>query len=113
MAEAFLNQMGKGKAIANSAGTQPANEPNQVVIHAMKEVGIDLSQRKPKTLTMEMMQEADRIITMGCGAEAVCPARIVPMEDWALEDPHGKSLDKVREIRDQIKQKVARLLNDL
>lgn len=113
MAEAFLNQMAKGKAIADSAGTQPANEPNHAVIQAMREEGIDLSQRRPKLLTMQMMQEADRIITMGCGAEAVCPARIVPMEDWGIEDPQGKPIEKVREIRDQIRQKVARLLKDI
>ena len=114
MAEAFFNQMIKGKAQAYSAGTQPADMVNQVVIEAMKEVGIDISGNKPKALTMDMAEKADRMITMGCGAEAeaVCPATFVETEDWALDDPKGKPIKKVRQIREQIRAKVLELLEE-
>ena len=115
MAEALFNQMAKGKAIALSAGTQPAESVNSVVVEAMREVGIDISGNKPKALTMEMVEKADRMITMGCGAEteAVCPASFIETEDWALEDPKGKSIVQVRKIRDEIKGRVTKLLNEV
>ena len=115
MAEAFFNQLAKGKARAYSAGTQPIDKVNPVVVEAMREVGIDLSGNKPKALTMDMVEKADRMITMGCGAEAgaVCPASFIETEDWALEDPKGKSLAQVRKIRDEIKKRVIKLLNEL
>ena len=115
MAEAFFNQMAKGKARAYSAGTQPADTVNQVVVEAMKEVGIDISGRKPKALTMDMIKKADRMITMGCGekTEAVCPARYIETEDWAIEDPKGKTLEQVRKIRDEIKERVKRLIEQI
>jgi len=115
MAEAFFNNLAMGKAQALSAGTQPADEVNPMVIEAMKEVGIDISGKKPKMLTMDMVEKAERMITMGCGAEAeaVCPASFIETEDWALEDPKGKSLEQVRKIRDEIKELVIKLLNEL
>ena len=115
MAEAFFNHIAKGKAQAYSAGTQPADRVNPVVIEAMREVGIDISGNKPKALTMDMAKKADRMITMGCGeeTEAVCPARFIETEDWALEDPEGKTLEQVRKIRDEIKSRVTKLLNEL
>ena len=69
MAEAFFNKMAKGRAQALSAGTQPADKVNQVVVEAMREVGIDISGSKPRALTMEMVEKAHKMITMGCGAE--------------------------------------------
>ena len=115
MAEAFFNQLAEGKAQAYSAGTQPADKVNPVVIEAMREVGIDISSNRPKALTIDMVEKADRMITMGCGAEAegVCPASFVETEDWALEDPKGKSLKQVRKIRDEIKEMVTKLLNEI
>jgi len=115
MAEAFFNQLAKGKAQALSAGTQPADKVNPLVVEAMKEIGIDISGNKPKALTIEMVEKADRMITMGCGAEAgaVCPASFIETEDWALEDPKGKSLEQVRKIREEIKKRVTRLLSEL
>jgi arsenate reductase len=115
MAEAFFNHMAKGKAQAYSAGTQPADKVNPVVVEAMKEVGIDISGRKPKALTMDMIKKADRMITMGCGeeAEAVCPARYIETEDWAIEDPEDQPVEKLREIRDEIKSRVTRLVDEL
>ena len=115
IAEAFFNQMAKGKALALSAGTQPADNVNPVVIEAMREVGIDISGNKPKALTMDMVEKADQMITMGCGAEAeaVCLASFIETEDWALEDPNGKSFEQVRKTRDEIKDRVAKLVNDI
>jgi len=115
MAEAFFNRLAKGKGQAYSAGTQPADEVNPVVIEAMREVGIDISGSKPKVLTMDMLEKAAKMVTMGCGAEAgaVCPASFIETEDWGLEDPEGKTLEQVRKIRDEIKGRVTKLLNEL
>jgi arsenate reductase (thioredoxin) len=115
MAEAFFNKMAKGRAYAVSAGTQPAENVNLVVVEAMKEVGIDISRNKPKALTLEMIEKADRMITMGCGADAegLCPASFVETEDWALEDPKGKTIVEVRKIRDEIKRRVNDLLGEI
>ena len=101
------------KALAFSAGTQPAADINPVVVKVMREAGLDLSQNKPRTLTLQIMEQADRVIAMGCGAAATCPATFVQSEDWALEDPTDKTLDEVREIRDQIKSRVAKLVKQM
>lgn len=115
MAEAFFNALAGCKAQVRSAGTQPADSVNPVVVEAMREVGVDISGRKPKALTMDMVAEADRMITMGCGAEAeaVCPAGLVETEDWALDDPHDVPIEKVREIRDEVRRRVVRLLGEM
>jgi protein-tyrosine-phosphatase len=112
MAEAFFNQIAEGKAIALSAGTQPGDKVHPIVVEAMKEAGIDISENKPKMLTMEMIEKADKMITMGCGADAggLCPAGFIETEDWALEDPSGKTISEVRIIRDEIKRRVSDLL---
>ena len=112
MAEAFFNQLAQGKARALSAGTSPAQSVDPTVVEAMKEVGIDISKNKPKALTPEMIDQANLVITMGCGAEAACPASWVETRDWNLEDPKGKPIDKVREIRDEIKARVVELLEE-
>jgi arsenate reductase (thioredoxin) len=115
MAEAFFNQMAKGKALALSAGTQPTDKVNPVVIEAMREIGIDISANKPKALTLEMIEKADRMITMGCGADAggLCPASFVETEHWALLDPKGKIIDDVMKIRAEIKRRVSILLSEI
>jgi arsenate reductase len=110
MAEAFFNKMVNGKALAISAGTQPASQINPIVVTAMREIDIEISNHKPKLLTLEMLESADRVITMGCSVEEVCPASFVPTEDWKLEDPAGKPIEKVREIRDEIKARVGVLI---
>ena len=113
MAEAFFNSLAEGKAIATSAGTRPAAHVDSNVADAMCEVGIDIRQQRPKPLTLEMVESADRVITMGCGVEEVCPASFIPTEDWTLEDPEGKPIEKVRQIRDQIRVKVEVLVKEL
>jgi protein-tyrosine-phosphatase len=113
MAEAFFNHLAKGKAKAISAGTEPASTVDPVVIRVMKEVGIDISTNKPKPLTPDMIDQANLVITMGCGAEAACPASWVETRDWGLEDPRDKPIEKVREIRDEIKARVINLLKEV
>ena len=113
MAEAFFNRMAKGKATGFSAGTQPADKVNPMVVEAMREVSIDISCRKPKLLTLKMLEDVDRVITMGCGVDGVCPTSFVPTEDWQLEDPEGKPIERVRQIRDEIKARVEVLVKEL
>jgi arsenate reductase len=105
--------MVKGKTEALSAGTQPSEEVNPTVVEAMREAGIDISRRKPKMLTFDMLESADRVITMGCSVEKACPAVFVPTEDWQLDDPTGKPIERVRQIRDQIRIKVDELVRTL
>jgi arsenate reductase (thioredoxin) len=110
MAAAFFNALADpSKARAESAGTQPGDRVHPEVQAAMKEVGIDLSGVKPRKLTQELAQGADMLITMGC-AEA-CPVvpGLVPV-DWALEDPKGKPIEKVREIREEVRGLVVELI---
>ena len=114
MAEAFANHHGKGKIEATSAGTLPSNEVNPVVIQAMREEGIDISKNKPKSLSAEMVQEAETIIVMGCGAQGFCPAPLLKkVVEWQLEDPKGKPIEKVRQIRDEIERKVENLIDKI
>lgn len=113
MAEAFFNWIAKGKAEATSAGTRPSGKVNPTVVEAMREVGIDIGLHRPKMLTLEMLDDADRVVTMGCSVEKSCPASFVPTEDWELEDPEGKSMEQVRRIRDEIKARVERLAGEL
>lgn len=110
MAEAFFNRLAKGKGQALSAGTGPADAVDSTVVEVMREVGIDISGSKPKLLTMDMLEQADMVVTMGCGVEGVCPATFVETEEWKLTDPRGKSLPEVRRIRDEIKTRVIELL---
>jgi protein-tyrosine-phosphatase len=114
MAEAFANHYGKGKLIASSAGVMLADRVNPLVVEAMKEKGIDISMNKPKLLTMEMAEEANLIITMGCSVEKFCPAPLLKnVIDWGLEDPKGKPIEKVREIRDEIEGRVIKLIAEI
>ena len=113
MAEAFLNHLAKGRLVAASAGSEPAARINPTVVEAMLEVGIDIRDRKPKLLTFEMLEDADRVITMGCSVEGVCPASFVPTEDWELTDPEGRPVEQVREIRGEIKARVEALIEEL
>jgi protein-tyrosine-phosphatase len=114
MAEAFARRLGEGKAIAESAGTQPGDSLNPQAVAAMEEIGYDMSGHYPKMMTPEMVDTADRIVTMGCGVDAAtCPAVFVPSEDWGLDDPKGQPIEKVREIRDQIEHKVRTLLEEM
>ena len=111
MAEAFAKHRGMS---AMSAGTVPATTVNPVVVEVMKERGIDLSSNHPKMLTVEMVNEADLVVTMGCSVEEVCPAPLIArmqkkLVEWNIEDPKGKSIEKVRQIGEEIERKVAEM----
>jgi arsenate reductase len=113
MAEAFANKFGKDKFFASSAGNKPADEVNPVVVESMKEVGIDISNNKPKLLSAKMAVDVDLIFTMGCNDQGIYPGPFFkPTINWKLEDPKGKSIEKVREIRDEIKKQVDKLINE-
>lgn len=115
IAEAFANKLGAGRVVAESAGTEAADGLNPAAVQAMEEIGYDMSGHHPKIMTMEMVNSADRMITMGCGVdtEGVCPASYIPTEDWGLEDPKGQPIEMVRQIRDQIEARVRKLIEEM
>lgn len=113
MAEAFFNQMAGGKFRGVSAGTQPAESPHPEVVEAMREIGIELPSTPGVLLTQEMTDAAVKVIGMGCAVEEACPALRVPLEDWSLDDPKGKSPEEVAEIRDTVELRVRNLLGRL
>jgi len=113
MAEAFANKYGKGKLIGSSAGNKPAEKVNPVVVEILKEEGIDISMNKPKLITTKMANEVDLVVTMGCNDQGVCPGPFFkPTIEWHLEDPKGKPIEKVREIRDEIERQVQELIKE-
>ena len=113
MAEALFNHYAAGQAQAFSAGTRPASHVVRAVAKAMREIGLDISSQRSKMLTPEMLEDADRVVTMGCGVEKACPAGFIPAEEWALEDPEGRSLEEVRKTRDAIKSRVEVLIEEI
>jgi arsenate reductase (thioredoxin) len=111
MAAAWFNALAdSSKARALSAGTEPGSRVHPEVLVAMREVGIDLGDAKPQLLTESMIAEASHLVTMGCGeACPVAPPRVV-RDDWPLEDPKGKPVERVREIRDDVRERIAELV---
>jgi arsenate reductase len=110
MAAALFNlEADASKVRAVSAGTQPGAHVHPEVVVAMRELGVELAEVKPRLLTDELAREATMLVTMGCGE--ACPA--VPglrRDDWPLEDPKGKPIERVRAIRDDVRGRVAQLL---
>jgi arsenate reductase len=112
MSQALFERAAHGGHTAASAGTTPAERVHPEVVEAMRELGIDLADRAPKRLTLEAAEEADVVVTMGCGDE--CP--YVPGKryiDWDLRDPKGLPLDEVRAIRDDIAGRIEQLMAEL
>ena len=112
MSEALFARAAEGRHEARSAGTTPAEHVHREVVDAMAELGVDLSGRRPQRLTDELAQWADIVVTMGCGDE--CP--YIPGKryvDWELDDPHRRSLDDVRAIRDDIAARTVALAREL
>ena len=110
MAGAFFNELvDRSKAEAISAGTEPGERIHPEVLTVMQEIGIDLSNAKPQRLTQELANEAQLLVTMGCGDK--CP--YVPglrRDDWPLRDPKGLPAEDVRSIRDEVKARVLTLI---
>ncbi len=112
MAAAYLSHLSEGAIDVRSAGTQPADQINPVVVEAMKERGIDLFGQIPKVLTTQAVQESDVVITMGCGD--TCP--YFPGKrylDWKLDDPAGARIEEIRPIRDEIESLVRGLIREI
>jgi arsenate reductase (thioredoxin) len=114
MAEGFFRKYASKGHITLSAGTKPSGEVNPLAIQVMKEVGIDISNQRSKDLTEDMIRNATIVVNMGCMDNNFCPTLYIPkVIDWRLEDPKGKSIEKVREIRDEIERRVRELAAEL
>jgi arsenate reductase (thioredoxin) len=112
MAAAFLTRLSHGRVEVRSAGSEPADTINPVVVDVMREVGIDIAAEVPKMLSTDAVVASDIVITMGCGD--ACP--VFPGKrylDWRLDDPAGQALDAVRRVRDDIERRVRTLLAEL
>ena len=118
MAKAMFNRLASERGLslrAESAGTEPGEGVHDIVAEAMQEVGFDLRSERPKPLTDDMVEQAQRVITMGCAIDSeACPAIFLKdIEDWGLPDPKGQPIGEVRAIRDVIGSKVEGLLREL
>ncbi|MCV0409289.1 arsenate reductase ArsC [Nitrosopumilus sp.] len=114
MAEAFFNKYAPEKYEAISGGTEPKGYVNPLAIQAMNEVGIDMSTHRAKGISEDMIRTSTKAVNMGCMNKEVCPTAMIPkMLEWNIEDPKDKPIEKVREIRDQIEQKIKELISDL
>ena len=114
MAEGFFRKYApKGYAIL-SAGTKPVSEINPLALQVMKEVGIDISKQRSKDLTEDMIRNSTTVVNMGCMDNYFCPTLYIPkVIDWGIEDPKGKPIERVREIRDEIDKRVRELAAEL
>jgi arsenate reductase (thioredoxin) len=114
IAEAFFRNYAPRGYMTVSAGTRPVGEINPVVIQAMKEVSIDISKQKSKIITEDMIRNSAVRVNMGCMDKEACPTPFIHnLIEWGIEDPKGKSIERVREIRDDIEQRVKQLATDL
>jgi arsenate reductase (thioredoxin) len=112
MSQALFERAADGRHLASSAGTTPGERVHPEVVEVMREVGIDLAERRPQGLTQELTEDADVVVTMGCGD--ACP--YIPGKrylDWDLADPKGRPLEEVRATRDEIERRVRELLATL
>ena len=115
MAEGFFNSKYAPKGFrAVSAGTRPVRELNPLAVQAMKEAGIDIGGQKSKLITEDMISSSAKAVNMGCMDKAECPVLFIDhVEDWRIEDPKGTSIEKVREIRDEIEKRVREIAESL
>jgi arsenate reductase (thioredoxin) len=114
MAEGFFRKYAPRGYVTLSTGTKPSGEINPLAVEVMKEVGIDISNQKSKEITEDMMRDSEKIVNMGCMDNSFCPTLFLPhVIDWGIEDPKGKPIEIVREIRDDIEQRVKQLVSDL
>ena len=111
MAEGFFNKYAPKGYEGISAGTKPVSQINPTAVEAMKEAGIDISNQKSKELTDDMIRNSSNIVNMGCMEKESCPTLFLHnFLDWNIEDPKDKTIEKVREIRDEIDQRVKELV---
>ena len=113
MAEAIFNSLAGDRYRGISAGTEPAARPHPEVVEAVRANGLSLEERPGRMLTQELTDEAIKVIGMGCAVEDACPALRVPLEDWDLPDPKGRSPEEVEDIYNTIEMKVRNLIAKL
>jgi arsenate reductase (thioredoxin) len=114
MAEGYFRKYAPEGFEPISAGTKPTSQINPTVVQAMDEVGISINQQKPKDITEDMMRNSSKIVNMGCMDKSFCPTLFIPnVIDWGIEDPKGRSIEQVREIRDDIEQRIKQLVTNL
>ena len=115
IAEGFFNQKYAPKGYsAISAGTRPVSQINPLAVQAMSEVGIDISSQKSKIITEDMIKSSAKSVNMGCIERAECPMLFINnVIDWGIEDPKGKPIEKIREIRDEIDTRVREIAQSL
>jgi arsenate reductase (thioredoxin) len=114
MAEGFFRKYATEGYEPISAGTKPTSQINPIVVQAMSEMGVNIKQQKPKEITEDMMRNSTKIVNMGCVDKSFCPTLFIPnLMDWGIEDPKGKAIEQVREIRDDIEQRVKQLVTNL
>ena len=114
MAEAFFNKYAPKGYKAISAGTKPVSQINPLAIETMREVGIEIGSQKSKDITEDMMRNSSYIVNMGCIEKESCPTLFLHnLLDWHIEDPKGKSIENVTDIRDEIEQRVKELVANL
>ncbi|MDP9489243.1 MAG: arsenate reductase ArsC [Thermoproteota archaeon] len=114
MAEGFFKKYAPKEYEAISAGTMPVSEINPLAVEVMREVDIDISGQKSKEITEDMIRNSSKIVNMGCMDKVSCPTLFLQnLLDWNIEDPRDKQIEKVREIRDEIEQRVKKLVTDI
>jgi arsenate reductase len=114
MAEGFFKKYAPEGFVPASAGTKPISQIDPLAMQVMNEIGIDISKQKPKDLSEDMMRNSDKIINMGCMDNNFCPTLFIPkVIDWGIEDPKGKQIEQVREIRDEIERRIKELATDI
>ena len=114
IAEGFFRRYAPKGYATISAGTKPISEINPLALQVMKEIGIDISNQRSKDLTEDMIKNATTVVNMGCMDNNFCPTLYIHnVIDWGIEDPKGKPIEKVREIRDEIERRVRELAAEL
>ena len=119
MATAFAEQERGERGLGGevellTGGTQPADHVHEIVVDVMDEAGFDLNKRTPRAITPEELEQTDIVVTMGCSATNICPVTWAgENRDWALDDPDGRTLEEVREIRDAVRQQVRGLFDEI
>lgn len=114
MAEAFFKKYLPPGFEPISAGTKPAAKINPIVVDVMKEVGIDIENNLPQNISQQMIDDAEKAVNMGCIDKESCPTLFLKdIVDWQIQDPKGKTIQEIREIRDQIEQKVKEFIDNI
>jgi protein-tyrosine-phosphatase len=115
IAEGFFNQRYAPKGYrAISAGTRPASQINPLAVQVMNEIGVDISSQKSKIITEDMIKSSEKSVNMGCMERTECPMLFINnVIDWGIEDPKGKPIEKVREIREEIERRVREIAESL